>query len=383
MLEIVEVKTKKQQKEFLEFPLRLYRGNPYFVPPLYEDEKKIFNKDYVYLDVCEAVYYLAYINGKVAGRISGILQKSSNELRQEKRVRFTRFDAINSRKVAAALFNAVEKWAVEKGMDTVCGPLGFSDLEREGLLVEGFDQLSTFEEQYNADYYQDLIEYCGYKKEVDWIECKIRLPEDEGRELQVLSDFVMNRYHLHFGKADTVQEFLDKYNEQFFALLDQAYSSIYGAVPFTEGMKKMLMDNFKFIIDLNHIAVILDENEDLVCMGLCFPSIAKAVQKSYGHLTPLAIKRLIHDIRHPKVLDLGLVAASPEYINKGVVSVIAAELARMLREDGVEYAETNLNLEDNYAIRNLWKRFDAEQHKRRRAYVKTLTAPVEETGQEE
>ena len=374
MLEVLEVKTRKQQKEFLEFPLRLYRGNPYFVPPLYDDEKKIFRDDYVYLDTCEAVYYLAYINGKVAGRISAILQKTSNEIRNEKRIRFTRFDAINNRKVAKALFNAVEKWAMEKGMDTVCGPLGFSDLEREGLLVEGFDQLSTFEEQYNADYYQDLIEYCGYKKEVDWIESRIRIPEDGGKELQKLSDYVMHRYDLHFGTADTVDEFLNKYNRQFFELLDMAYHDIYGAVPFTEGMKKMLMDNFRLIIDLKHIAVILDKNDDLVCLALCFPSIGKAVQKSYGHLTPAAIARLIRTIRNPKVLDLGLIAVSPEYLNKGVVSVVAAELARFLREDGIEYAETNLNLEDNYAILNLWKRFETEQHKRRRSYVKILSA---------
>ena len=253
--------------------------------------------------------------------------------------------------------------------------LWLQDIKNQRLWqqLDGFDQLATLEEQYNADYYQDLIEFCGYKKEVDWIESKIRVPKDGGRELKTLADYVMSRYHLHFGEAETVQEYLDKYSEQFFDLLDQAYSSVYGAVPFTDGMKKMLMDNFKFIIDLKHIAVILDENDKLVCMGLCFPSIAAAVQKSYGHMTPMAIARLIKAIRQPKVLDMGLVAVSPEYINKGVVSVIAAEVARMLKEDGVEYAETNLNLEDNYAIRNMWKRFDATEHKKRRAYVKRLT----------
>ena len=150
---IREVRTKKEQKQFLEFPLKLYRDNPCFVPPLYGDEKKIFRKDYVYYDTCEAVYYNAYRDGRMVGRISGILQKVSNELRGEKRVRFTRFDTINDENVAKALFEAVENWALSRGMDTVCGPLGFSDLEREGLLVEGFEYLSTFEEQYNADYY--------------------------------------------------------------------------------------------------------------------------------------------------------------------------------------------------------------------------------------
>ncbi len=374
MAEVIvrEVKTKKEQKEFLEFPLRLYRGNPYFVPPLYGDEKKIFRKDYVYHDTCEAVYYNAYINGKIAGRISGILQKSSNEIRGEKRIRFTRFDSINEKRVAKALFQAVEDWGRSKGMDTICGPLGFSDLEREGLLVEGFHELSTFEEQYNADYYQYLIEGLGYEKEVDWVESKIYLPDEPDDSLQKLSDFVMKRYNLHFGKAGSTQEFFDKYSKGFFELLDVAYKDIYGTVPFTEGMKNMLMDNFKMVIDLKHITVILDENDKVVCLGLCFPSLSKAVQKSYGHLTPMALARLIKGIKKPKVLDLGLIAVDPEYINRGLNAIISAELMRMLRDDGIEFAETNLNMETNYAIQNQWKRFKAVQHKRRRAYVKKL-----------
>ena len=151
-----------------------------------------------------------------------------------------------------------------------------------------------------------------------------------------------------------------------------AYDGLYGTVPFTEGMKKMMMDNFKLIIDLRHIAVILDENEKIVCLGLCFPSIAKAVQKSFGHLTPAGISRILRSIKHPKVLELGLIAVAPEYINRGITSVLSAEVLKMLREDGVEYAETNLNLESNVAIRNQWKRFKAVQHKRRRAYIKKL-----------
>ena len=163
MIEIREALTGREQRAFLNFPLKMYRDNPYFVPPLYSDEKKIFRHDYVYYDTCEAVYYNAYRDGVQVGRISGILQKASNEKTGEKRVRFTRFDSINDQEVASALFKAVEDWALQKGMDTVCGPLGFSDLEREGLLIEGFDQLATFEEQYNADYYGALIEACGGK----------------------------------------------------------------------------------------------------------------------------------------------------------------------------------------------------------------------------
>lgn len=372
MLEIREVKTKKEQRAFLNFPLKMYKDNPCFVPPLYMDEKKIFNDDYVYLDTCEAVYFNAYRDGKQVGRISGILQKASNELRNEKRVRFTRFDAVNDPEVAKGLFAAVEKWALDRGMDTVCGPLGFSDLEREGLLIEGFDQLSTFEEQYNADYYQRLIEECGYEKEVDWLESKIMLPENDDGTLEKMTDFIMKRYDLHFGQSKNTRDFLKKYADQFFELLDSAYADIYGTVPFTDGMKKMMMDNFKLIIDTKHVAVILDQDEQVVCLGICFPSIARAVQKSGGHITPAALVKLLRAIKHPKIIDLGLVAVRRDYLNRGIATAISAELMKMLREDGVEYAETNLNLEDNSAILNMWKRFKTEQHKRRRSFVKKL-----------
>lgn len=372
MVEIREVTSKKLQKEFIEYPLKLYRDNPYFVPPLYGDEKKMFGKDFVYRDTCRCVYYNAYRDGEMVGRISGILQKASNDKTGEKRVRFNRFDSINDREVAKALFDAVEQWAKGLGMDTVCGPLGFSDLEREGLLVDGFDQLSTFEEQYNADYYGALIEFCGYAKEVDWVESKIYLPENDDGKLEQMADFILQRYHLRLGEAKNVNDFIRRYGDQFFALLDVAYADLYGTVPFTQAMKDMMIANFKLIIDLRYVAVVLDEQDKVVCLGICFPSIAKAVQPSGGRLTPAALVRLLKAIKHPKVLDLGLVAVDPVYANRGISTVVCAGLMRMLREDGIEYAETNLNLETNHAILNQWKRFKAIRHKRRRSYVKHL-----------
>ena len=372
VVSIEEVKTKKQQREFLEFPLKQKEKNENFVPPLWSDEKKIFRKDYIYYDTCEAVYFNAYKDGKMAGRISGILQKASNEKHCERRVRFTRFDSINDEEVAKALFGAVEDWARSKEMDTICGPLGFSDLEREGLLVDGFDQLSTFEEQYNADYYGSLIEACGYEKEVDWVESKIFPPKELDESMIKMSDFIMKRYNLTFGTAKTKREFLDKFKDGFFELLDTAYVDLYGTVPFTDGMKKMLIDNFMLIIDLKYITVLLDESGRVVCLGLCFPSIARAVQKSKGKLTIPAIVRLLKAIKHPKIIDLGLVAVAPEYMNRGVAAVIIEKLGEQLMSEGIEYAETNLNLEDNYAIRNMWKRFDSVEHKRRRSYVKKI-----------
>lgn len=382
MITVRPVTTRAQRKEFLDFPLKLYAGNDCFVPPLYGDEKKIFGNKNAYHDTCDSSFFLAYDEGRVVGRISGIIQRAANEKNNEKRVRFTRFDCIDDAETAKALFDAVENWARERGMDTVCGPLGYSDLEREGLLIEGFDQLSTFEEQYNAEYYAKLIENAGYKKEIDWVESKLFLPEEaadqeggpsEGSaQLEQMADFIMKRYKLRYGPADSVNDFLKRYADPFFELLDQCYEGLYGTVPFTDNMKQMLIANFKLIIDLRHVMVLLDENDELVCLALCFPSIARALQPSKGKLTPAALVRLLKAIKKPKVLDLGLVAVRPDYLNRGIPAVMCANMMKMLREDGIEYCETNLNLEDNYAIQNLWKRFRQEQHKRRRAYVKRI-----------
>ena len=374
MIEVKEAVTRRQQKEFLEFPNILYRGCPYYVPPLYLDERKIFHSDYIYYDTSEAVYFNAYRDGVMAGRISGILQRSSNEKWGQKRVRFIRFDVINDFEVARALFDAVEKWAKEKGMEEVVGPLGFSDLEREGLLIEGFDQMSTFEEAYNYEYYGPFIERLGYSKEVDWVESQVRYPKDKesADEIRKMAEFVCRRYKLHLGEARNGKEFLDRYKDGFFDILDRSYEKVYGTVPFTDKMKKLLIDNFNLVIDEKHACVILDEHGTVIAMGICFPDISKAMRTAGGRLTPLALVRALRAIRNPEVLGLGLIGVDPEWENRGVSIIIANELVKMLSNPHLKYADTNLNLEDNAAIQNLWKRFDAKQNKRRRSYVKKL-----------
>ena len=244
------------------------------------DERKIFKKNYVYNDYCEAVYFNAYQDGVMVGRIQGIVQIASNQKTGKKQVRFNRFDAIENEEVAQKLFEAVEHWALEKGMDEVVGPLGFSDLEREGLLIGGFDQVATFEENYNHPYYQTFIENLGYQKEVDWTGSHIRVPEGYEGELDKMADFVMKRYNLHVGTASNASDFIKKYGDGIFELIDKSYDLLYGTVPFTEGMKKMMIDNFKMVVDVRNVAVILDENEKMICFGIAFPAIGDAVRPS-------------------------------------------------------------------------------------------------------
>lgn len=373
MITIREVSSRKQRREFIRFPLKLYRGNPYFVPALYGDEKRLFKKNCHYNEISESVYFLAYDEaGKVVGRIHGILHLTANEKWRQRRVRFTRFDAIDDQRVADALFAALESWAKTRGMTEIVGPLGFSDLEREGLLIEGFDQLSTFEEQYNFPYYQKLIENCGYTKEVDWLEHRLSLPDEPDERLDRVADKIMKRYNLHVAEAKNTGEYLKLYAGKFFDILDKTYAEIYGTIPFTEAMKKDLIKSFRQILDLRFIRLILDEKGDPVCFGLCFPSIGCALQKSGGRLTIPTLFKILHAVKKPEIIDLGLIGVTAEYRNKGVTALLISEIMNLLKHEGVKFMETNLNLEDNYAILNYWKVFNSVQHKRRRSFVKEI-----------
>lgn len=374
MIEIKQVSTKKQRKQFVEFPLNLYKNNPNFVPPLYGDEMAMFKKNYFYNEQSKSIFFLAYRDGKVVGRIQGILQIAANKTWNQKRVRFIRFDSIDDQEVANALFNAVEEWGKSLGMTEIVGPLGYSDLEREGLLIEGFEYLATFEEQYNYAYYQNLVENNGYQKDIDWLEHQIRMPKDKDQDVERikrLSARMLEKYNMHIGTAKNTAQFVKKYSNQIFRVWDEAYSKIYGCVPFTDKVKKHMLEQFKMVINMRFIQVILDENDELVAFGLTFPAIGKAVQKSGGRLTIPCLIRLLKAIKNPKVLDLAIVGIVDKYRNKGISMNLFAIFYSMF-ENGIEYMETNLNLENNYSILNIWKSFDTIQHKRRRCYIKKL-----------
>ena len=212
----------------------------------------------------QILFYLAYKEEKLVGRIQGIIQKQFNSIHNEKRVRFSRFDSIDDTQVSSALFKAVEDWAKEKGMDTFCGPLGYSDLEREGMLIEGFDEMQTFEEQYNYPYYQKLTEDYGFQKEIDWVESNLTYKEECYEKICKLSDIVMKRYNLHIVsqlKNESKSHFIDRVAPGFFELLDSAYAKLYGVVPFTDKMKKSIISDFKLILDTKYILIVNNEEE--------------------------------------------------------------------------------------------------------------------------
>ena len=373
MVEIREVVTKKDIKNFVKFPHSLYKGNPYFVPNLDIDEIGKFdkNKNESY-DDCDVKCFLAYRDGKVVGRIAGIIQKLYNMKTGEKRVRFSRFDAIDDEEVSNALFSSVEKWAKQKGMEIIHGPMGYNDLDREGLLIEGFDQISTFEEQYNYKYYSTLIEKYGFEKEVDWFEYRLFTPKEPVEKIDRISEIVAKRYGLRRLQVTNLKKFIKEYRDQFFDVLDKAYSPLYGVVPFSDKMKEALISQFGLILKKEYIVPILDKNDKLVAFGLAFPSLSESVNKSKGRLLPFGIFRMLHQINHPKHIDAGLIAIVPEYQNKGVNTMILSYFINGMIRKKIEYAETNLMLEDNTRIQHQWEVFDFIQHKKRRSYIKKI-----------
>lgn len=372
MIEIREVITKKDIKEFINFPKRLYKGNPYYVPVLDMDEKKIFKPDYAYNSTCDVVFYLAKKDGITVGRISGIIQNASNEKWGQKRVRFTRFDSIDDQEVANALFDKVTAWAKDKGMTDIVGPLGYSDLEREGLLIEGFDQLSTYEEQYNYDYYQKLIENYGFTKEVDWWEHKLLSPTDDIDKVERISNMMLKKYGLTFTQPKSIKEFLKLYVKEFFEIIDATYSRIYGTVPFTDEMREMMISNFKILARAKDICIILNSEKKIVGFSIMFPSIAAAVNKSKGKLTLPFIFKILRLKRKSKVMDLGLIGVLPEYESRGVASIMISGLARFMVKEKLDHIETNLILEENAHSMNQMKHFNKILHKKRRCFIKNI-----------
>lgn len=372
MILVKEVKSKRDIKEFIEFPLRLYRKNLCFVPPLYSDEKKLLNSKKS-TAVYDTVYFICEKDGRTAGRIQGIIQKQYNEIHNCTQVRFTRFDSIDDKEVAHALFKAVENWAKGKGMTKICGPLGFSDLDREGLLVEGFEEESTFEEQYNFPYYPALVESFGFTKDADWLEYELTTPKERNKTLERVAKRSMEMNRLHVASTNiSKKKYIEKYKDGFFSCLDECYRELYGTVPITKEAQDVIVSQFMMILNKKYLMFICDENEEVVAFGMCLPAIGNAIKGTNGKLTPLNLLRILNTVKRPNSIDLGLVAVRPRYQKKGVNAILLIEILNTLEEGNIKKFETNLNLETNLAVQSQWKYFSSRQHKRRRSYIKSI-----------
>lgn len=372
MIEIREAVSKKDIKKFVDFPQKLYKGNPYFVPYLRMDEVNIINPEKnPALEDCKAKCFLAYRDGELCGRVMGIVHYGDIKRSGIKRIRFSRIDFINDVEVARALLNAVEELGRAEGLEYIHGPLDFNDLGREGMLIEGFDRMSTFETQYSYEYYPVIMEKIGFKKDVDWIEHLIKCPKKMDERIERLSQKVLERFNLRIARYSK-REFIKRYALKFFEMLDKSYTELYATVPLPPKVIDSTVKSFKLIADKRLVCCVVDKDDTIVAGGLALPSIAKAVQKSKGRLLPFGIFRLLWAIKRYSVVDLALIGVLPEYRNKGLNSIIITEIVKGAISRKVVDAESNHMLEDNTNIQAQNKFMEHIVHKRRRAYVKPI-----------
>ncbi|MBE6644377.1 MAG: hypothetical protein E7612_03240 [Ruminococcaceae bacterium] len=374
-VDIVEVQTKKDLWKWVRFPNYLYRRNKSFVPFLENDEFDSFSglieKNPAY-EFCETKLFLAYNNGEVVGRIAGLINHAYNKKWNKNTVRFTRFDFIDDYGVSSALFESVVKWGKERSYTEIMGPIGFTDLDHEGMLVEGFDELNMSLTFYNFPYYATHMERLGLKKDIDWIEYQIKVPSEPIARFDRIIKHVSEG-----GKYEAVTYNSRKvlYKEAFeaFELIDKAYSKLYGTVPLTYDVVKKTIDDFIPLVNLKYICAVKDENGKIVAFGVMIPSIAKALKKSNGRIFPFGIFRMLRALQYRNdTLEMFLIAVEPTLQSQGIPVLIINTLLEKLIENKVKFCETGPMLESNGAVHSLWSSFEKRQHKRRRCYVKEI-----------
>lgn len=372
---IKKVSSKKELKTFIRFNYELYKGNPYSVPDLYDDMLNTFSsKKNAAFEFCEAEYFLAYKDNKVVGRVAAIINNRANQTWDKKEVRFGWIDFIDDEEVSSALLKAVEDWGKQKGMDTITGPLGFTDMDAEGMLIEGFDQLGTMATIYNYPYYPQHMEKLGFEKDADWVEFKLMVPDQLPEKFVRISEIILQKYKLKIKKL-TRKEIKEKhYGQKIFDLINEAYAPLYGFSKMTQGQIDQYVKTYLPLLDLRMVSIVETEDGELVAAGISMASLSKALQKAKGRMLPFGwfylLKALF--IKRPKVLDLLLVGVKPEYQSKGVNALLFYDLVPTFKKMGFVYGESNPELEENKKVQAQWSAFESVQHKRRRAFKKAI-----------
>lgn len=372
---VKEVKTKKERKQFFLFPIKLYKDNEYFVPHPIADESDEFNPEkngaYAY---AESKMFLCYDdNGKIVGRIAGILSHAYNEKKGVKQLRFTRYDAIDDIEVSRALFSAITAWAKELGMNEIIGPIGFSDLDKQGMLVDGFDKMGMYLTIYNHPYYIRHMEELGFTKAVDWVEYRIPVPQDNQERLFRLADRIAKRYGYEMVSVKGFKSVESLIYDALSNIMNEVFAHLYGVVKINQKqiereakmLKQVWMDDF--------VLAVKNKNGELIGYGFMAPSVSKVMRKyKNGRLTISAILQLLRDMKNPEVVDLYNIGVKKEYQNTGVNVMIMASALKGLIKNNVKFLETGPELESNRQIQAMWKDYSPVQHKRRRCWTKTI-----------
>lgn len=375
---MIEIKTleptKENLKAFTQYQIDLYKENPYYVPPLISDDVNTLlpGKNPAF-DFCEAIYFMAYRDGKPVGRIAGIINKQVNEHHKTSNARFGFIDFIDDPEVSKTLLSAVEDWAREKGLKKLIGPLGFTDLDHEGMLIEGFQEEGTMATIYNHAYYAEHLEQLGYKKDSDWVEFLIDVPEKVPEKMSRIAEIVKKKYGLKVLKYTSRSRIKNEYGRALFHLINDAYDGLYEYSHLSERQIEYYIDIYLGLLNLDLVSIIVDKEGHLVGVGISMPSMSKALRKSRGKLFPFGWYHLLKGLKgkNDKV-DLLLVAVKPEYQNKGVNALLFTDLIPVYQKYGFKQAESNPEMESNSKVQNQWEYFDYRQHRRRRSFYKNL-----------
>ena len=375
MIEIKQIEpTKANLRKFTQFQIDLYDGNPYFVPPLISDDvATLLPEENPAFDFCEAAYFMAFRDGKPVGRIAAMINKQVNEKSNSKDARFGFIDFIDDPEVSAALLKAAEDWGRKKGMTKIIGPLGFTDLDHEGMLVGGFEELSTMATIYNYPYYAEHLEKHGYKKESDWVEFLMEVPDSIPEKYNRIAEIVKKKYNLKVLKYTNRKRIKKEYGHALFHLINDAYKDLYQYSTLTERQIDYYIDVYLNLLNLELVTLIVDENGKLVGVGISMPSMSRALQKSKGKLFPTGWYHLLKGLKGKNDrVDLLLVAVHPDFQNKGVNALLFQDLIPYYIKNGYKYAESNPELETNAKVQSQWEYFTTRQHRRRRSFAKKL-----------
>ena len=369
---IKEVRTKRELRQFAKFPNVLYKNNKYYVPQLISMDMATFSpKINRAFEVCEGKYWLAYKDGELVGRVAGIINHKYNRKVGQNICRFGWIDFTNDPEVVHALLDTVESYARANGMNVVEGPVGFLEFDVAGVLVDGFDQYPTAYGKYNDPYYEPLILAEGYKKETDYVEYRVTVPEDIDRYVK-LSKLIGERLGLHEATFKNKKDLVRKYADGIFGVLNHAYSSLHGFSELSQAQCEDLKKEFLPQLILDYVSVIVDKDDKVVAFGITLPSLSKALIKAKGHLFPFGWYHILHALKHNDTIDALLVAISDEYKDKGVNAMLIAKMGIGYHKHGIKYLESTRELESNMAVQNMWGHFERKLHKRARVYIKEI-----------
>lgn len=371
-IEIRKVETKRELKSFIRYNYELYKNNPYSVPDLYEDMLATFSAEKnPAFEFCEADYFLAYREGRIVGRVAAIINHRANETWHKKAVRFGWIDFEDDITISRALIETVKEWGRKHGMTELEGPLGFTDMDAEGMLIEGFEELSTIATIYNHPYYPQHMEQLGLEKACDWVERKIYIPDAIPEKHQRISRIVAEKYGLHVRKLKSRREAFQNHTaHRIFELINEAYAPLFGYSKMTERQIDGYVKQYIPILDLRMVTLVEDSEGNIVAVGVSMPSMSRALQKAHGRLFPFGWWHLLKALKwkRDEMLDLLLIGVHPDYQSKGVNALIFADLIPVYQQMKFRYAESNPELEVNENVQKQWQYFDVQQHKRRRCY---------------